>query len=107
MRVDVPQFHLLLDAAAHRVAGDDAAQHAGRFGQVVPVALGELVDGLQEDRAMAQQRGAGVRRGIQRPFQTGVADVDGQEGHGMDDGVEEVPGGMRRERSSATPPGRD
>ena len=82
VRFDVPQLQLFFDAPAHSVAGHHAAQHAAWRRQAFPLLLGQVVDGLQEDRALLQQCGPGVGRGIQGPFQARVADVDGQEAHG-------------------------
>lgn len=50
-------------------------------GQRLPVGLGEGVDVLEEHGAMRQQPGTGLRRGVLRPLQARVADVDGEEGH--------------------------
>ena len=58
-RLDVPELELLLDAAADALAGDDAAEHARRRRQLLPLALGQVVDRLEEDRA--------VRRSGRRP----------------------------------------
>jgi len=84
--IEIPQFHLGLDAAAYRVTGHHAAQHAVRRRQVLPVLFGQLIDGFQEHGALLHQHGAWLGRGIQGPLQTCVADVDGQEAHGKSRG---------------------
>ncbi len=81
-RRDVPQFQLLLDAAAHRIAGHIAAQHAVRGRQAFPVAIAELLDVLQEHGTVGEHHRTGLGRGVEGPFQAGVADVDGQKAHG-------------------------
>ena len=53
-RRQIPQFELLLDPHAHRLAGHDAAEHALRRREALPVAFGQVVDGLQEYGALAR-----------------------------------------------------
>ena len=80
-RHDIPQLELLLDAPADRLAGDDAAEHAGRLGEPLPFVVGQPVDRLEEHRAVREQHGARLRGGVLRPFQTGVADIDREKAH--------------------------
>jgi len=80
-RLDIPQLELLLDAPADRLAGDDAAEHAGGFGEILPLVVGQPVDRLEEHRAMREQHRARLRCGVQRPFQASVADIDREKAH--------------------------
>jgi hypothetical protein len=98
-RFDVPEVELVFHAPAYGVAGHRAAQHCARGGQAAPMGLSQVVDGFQEHRTVPQQRGAGLRAGVQRPFQAGVADVYGQKAHGQ--GTPAAPCKEGRERSSA------
>ena len=80
-RIHVPDLELRFGAAADALAGDDAAEHARRRRQLLPRGLGQVVDRLEEDRAVVDQAGARHGRGVQRPLEAGVADVDGEERH--------------------------
>ena len=68
-----------LDIDGERVI---TSEHAVRLGQVLPVAFGQVVDRLQEHRAVAQQPGTGRGGAVQRPLQARVADIDGEKAHG-------------------------
>ncbi|MNY27577.1 hypothetical protein D3C86_1614890 [compost metagenome] len=84
---DIPMRHLLdllLHAAHHGVARHYAAEHAIGRGQARPAGFGQLIDVLEKFGAMRQQGGARMRRVVQRPFEAGVAYVDGQECHAAD-----------------------
>jgi hypothetical protein len=74
---------LLTHAAAQRVAGHDAAQHVGGCGNVFPVLLGEAIDVLQEHRTLRQQIRLWAMAVVQGPFQAGVANIKGDERHGV------------------------
>ena len=50
-------------------------------GSSLPCAFGELVDRLEEHRAVVEHRRARPRRRVQRPLEARVADVDREEGH--------------------------
>src|SRR5438445_3257454 len=80
-RLDVPDLELLFDAALHALARDHATQHAARCRQRVPFGVSEAVYRLEKDRAVVQQRGSGLWRGVLRPLQARVADVYRQKRH--------------------------
>src|SRR5204862_3416949 len=80
-RLDVPDLELLFGASADALAGDDAAKHARRRRQVAPLTFGELIDRLEEHRAVRDHAGAGQRRLIERPLEARVANVDGEKAH--------------------------
>jgi hypothetical protein len=87
-RLHVPQFQLLFDAAAHGVARHIAAEHAARRLQAAPLAFGQLVDVLKKNRAMGKQGGTRLGRGKLRPFETGIANINGQKSHGVGQGIQ-------------------
>jgi hypothetical protein len=47
----------------------------------LPVGLSQAVDGLEEYRTVREQHRARLRRCVLRPFQAGVAHVDGEKAH--------------------------
>ena len=51
--------------------------------ELAPGAVGQFVDIGQKLRALRQQRSARRGRSVVRPFQTGVADVQGEKSHGV------------------------
>ncbi|MNL47479.1 hypothetical protein D3C87_1702700 [compost metagenome] len=81
---DIPKFHLLLHAAFDGIARHHAAQHALRVGQRRPAAFSQPVNVVEKLGAMRNERSPGAGSVVQRPFETGVTDVDGQESHAAD-----------------------
>ena len=81
-RLDVPELELRFGAAPDALAGDDAAEHARRRPAAPATGLRRGRRSPRGTTAPVREHGcAGLRRGVQRPLQAGVADVDGEEGH--------------------------
>ncbi|MCY1551058.1 hypothetical protein D9M68_873610 [compost metagenome] len=81
LRTHIPQFQLFLHALLDRVTGHDAADHPAGRRQIAPVAIGQFFNVLQELGAVRQQTGTHAGGVVQRPFQTGVPNIQGQKSH--------------------------
>jgi hypothetical protein len=64
------------------VARNDAAQDMVGRTQALPLLLGQFFNVLQEHRALGQQPRACLGGLIDRPFQSGIAHIEGEKSHG-------------------------
>ena len=83
----LPVLALLMGWGVRALAARLALRHQvnglpHRFGHRLPVIVGEAIDRLEEHCAVREQHRARLRRGVLRPLQAGVADVNGQKAHG-------------------------
>ena len=84
LRRHVPDLHLLGHTALGRIARDHATQHALGRRQRRPRPFGQAVYVIQKFGTMRQKIGTRLGSIEQRPFETGVAHIDGQKCHASD-----------------------